>query len=532
MRTHAITISGLVVGLLAASPAASLEGGADGASAAAGAPRLHVEEGTLHLALDDALEIALTRNLSLSIERRRVEESSLAVDEGRGIYDLSLETEATVQDLTSPALSNVDGVPVIDSARRNFNFGLSQLTPLGGQARLSWTGFRNETTSLDSRLNPAYDVGLSFSYRQPLLRDFGRVPTDRGILVARNRANVSRETFEQQAARVLQEVANAYWALVEAIAQLEVAEQGLELARELHEMNKVKVEVGTLAPLELVQSEVGMATREEEIVLAQARVDDATDRLRLLLNLERGALWQAPIHPETDPETEPIEVDLDDALALALDQRPELRARRHTVRSLEIDAAFFKNQRQPRLDLVLGYGWAGVGGNLVLERDPETGEILEALPGGFSDAMSQITSQDFARWWASVNLTLPLQDRAGRARKASAEVALERGQLELEELRQTIRGEVRAAARGVETAAKQIERARISSRLAERNLEAERQRYEAGLSTSFQVLQIQEDLTAARSREVSAVAGYRRALAELFRATGQLPTRHGIELEG
>jgi outer membrane protein TolC len=207
-------------------------------------------------------------------------------------------------------------------------------------------------------------------------------------------------------------------------------------------------------------------------------------------------------------------------------ERPELRnqALQQDLRAL--DLAFYRNQKLPRLDVTARYGYNGIGGDV---HDPSTGALIAS--GGASDAIRQLKDRDFDGWRIQLDFAYPLQNRTARARYAIADVSLEQGKTQMTQLQETVRTEVRRAVRGVRTAAQEIESATASTGLAEKNLDAERKRYENGLSTSFQVLQIQEDLTAARSRQVAAIAGYRRAVAEYYRATGRLLEAEGVELE-
>jgi len=316
-------------------------------------------------------------------------------------------------------------------------------------------------------------------------------------------------------------VEEGYWNLVEARYQLQVSEAALDLARRLHEQNRVRVDVGTLAPLELVQSEVGIATREEEIIRARFAVGNAEDRLRQLLGLDRDAqLWAAEIVPESEAEISAPLLPVEKAIDRALDSRPELASRRTTRRNLEIEAAWRRNQLLPRVDLQATYKLNGVGGD-VLVRSPD-GSVIASAPGGWDDALQQVADLDYRGWTVGIGFSYPLGNRSARAQQASAELAVEQASTQEQELELSIATEVRTAVRAVEAAAKAIESAKASRRLAEKNLEAEQRKYENGLSTSFQVLQIQDDLTAARSRVVSAVSGYRRALAAYRRALGTL----------
>lgn len=494
------------------------------------APNLRVSDGVLSLTLEEAISIALRRNLGLVVERYRLSEANLNLDAAAGIFDTNLTADLSSSDDSSPSASQIDGADVQTTEVQVWNLGVSQLVDTGGTASVQFTNRRLETNSLFASLNPSYASGLDFSFRQPLLRDQGRLATKRNILVARNNQDISRENFELQVAQAVQDVETGYWTLVQSQEQLEVSRESLELAKQLHDQNKIRVEVGTLAPLELVQSEAGVATREEEIIRAEGAVGDAEDRLRQLLNLDLPGAWDLTIDTESDPPVDPFQVDLDEAIAKALAHRPELRQKRIDQQNREVDANFFRNQELPRLDLTVNYGLNGIGGDVPGGVNPFTGEVIEPLPGGYSDALDQVTGGDFDGWSAAVNLVYPLRNRAARAGSALADVALERGEAELRDLELGVATEVRRLVRAVLTAEKARESAAVSRRLEEKNLEAEQKRYDNGMSTSFQVLEIQEDLSAARSREVSSITTYRLALVNYYRAIGGLLEQSGVEI--
>ncbi|MGH9362155.1 MAG: TolC family protein, partial [Thermoanaerobaculia bacterium] len=402
--------------------------------------------------------------------------------------------------------------------------------PSGAGLQFFWNNQRQASDNLFQTLNPQFRSEAGFNLLQPLLRDFGRLPTEHNLRVASLDSRVSGAEFERRVAETVRDVETAYWNLVGARQQLVVAQESLGLARELHERNRIQVEVGTLAPLEMVQSEATIAVREEDIIRAGAAVEDAADQLRRLLNFPPGELWELPIEPQTEPEVVRVAIDLEQAIATALAERWELGQQQLVIERQRIDSAFLRNQALPTLDLSLRYNYAGLGGDLLV-RDPITGEPTgRIVPGGFDDAFEQLTGLDFDTWSASLTFGYPLQNRSARALRTSAELAVEREQAELEDLRASIIAEVRTAARAVDTAAKQIEAARASTRFQERNLEAERKRYENGMSTSFRINEIQEDLTEARSREVTAVTTYRRALADYYLAIGRLLEEKGIDV--
>jgi outer membrane protein TolC len=493
----------------AAAGAAEVTVNVNAARPPAEAPTLEMKDDAIQLSLERAVEIALGQNLGLVIERYTRTQQRLGITQGLGIYDLLANATLQANDRKSATLSAIEAS---QSSSQSANFSFTQLVPSGGSVSFGWDGSRTESNAQIFEASTFYNSGANFSFSQPLLHDFGRLATERGILVARTNSQVSRQEFERQVTATVQQVVDAYWNLVGARQQLVVAQQSLGLARDLHERNRIQVEVGTLAPLEMVQSEAAIASREEDIIRATSAIGDAEDVLRQLLNLPSGDLWAKPILPTTVPETERVSVNVDEAIATALAERPELRTEELRVAQARLDAEFFRNQLKPTLDLNVNYGWSGVGLN-------------------FSDALSQVTGLDFRGWEARLVFAYPIQNRSARAQSAIANLDMERAQTVLDQQKTTIATEVRRAARAVETAAKQIDAARVSREFQEKNLDAERKRYENGMSTAFQITQIQEDVTQARSNEVTATITYRTALAEYYRAIGRLLEQHDVGID-
>ncbi|HSL82897.1 MAG TPA: TolC family protein, partial [Thermoanaerobaculia bacterium] len=393
------------------------------------------DEGIL-LSLDQAVEVALRRNLGLVIERYNWIQTREGVLQSLGIYDTLLSGVARITDTTSPTVEVVEGVPVTQEQTEFYQLGLSQLTPLGGLAELRTSAFNRETNSQNVFLNPLYSARADLTYTQPLLRGFGQLATERQFLVARASTAQSVEIFEQQVSQVIRDVEQAYWDLVEARNQLGVAQEAARLAQVLHEQNRVRVDVGTLAPLELIQSEAGIAAREEDIIRAEAAIGDAADRLRFLLNLESGPYWDAAIVPVTEPETERVPIDVAEAIETALSERPELAAQLRRLDVLEIDRRFFRNLARPQLDLQLNYGLGGLSGEGEAP-DPETGGIIR-VEGGFSEAYEQVFDRDFDGWSAQLVFSYPLQNRERRAQATISGLAVDQGLAELERLQRQI----------------------------------------------------------------------------------------------
>ncbi|MFY9826372.1 MAG: TolC family protein, partial [Thermoanaerobaculia bacterium] len=470
---------------------------------------LNVKAGKVQLSLDQAVEIALRQNLDLVVQRYTRTQQRLSIVQSLGIYDLL--PNATLSDFssTSPAVSQVNGSK---NDVQNLNFSFTQRVPTGGDLTLGFTNQRSVNNSPFRSAATLFNSGFSFSYNQPLLQNFGRLATERGILIARNNSDVGRQQFNLQVTATIQQVENAYWNLVQAKDQLSVAEESLGLAKELHERNRIQVEVGTMAPLELVQSEAAIATREGTIIGAAAAVGNAEDVLRRLLNVPSGSLWETPIEPTTRPETERIAINVDEAIKTAYDSRPELRSQDLQLALAKLNADYFRGLLKPSLGLQVSYGYNGSATT-------------------FNDTFSQVTGLGFSTWQAQLVFAYPLQNRSARAQSASANLDIDRFKLLYESEKNVVATEVRTAARGVVTAAKQIDAAAKSTEYQQKNLEAERKRYENGMSTSFNITSIQDQLTQARSVQVQAIVGYRTALAEYYRAIGKLPAQDGVTID-
>jgi outer membrane protein TolC len=473
-------------------------------------PAFDIRDQAIQLSVDRAVEIALQRNLAVVIQRYTRVQQRLAIIDALGVYDLNATIDAVAASSNQMAATTFDPS---QSEHQDLNYGLRQRTPQGGTVSVGWTNRRSQSNSNQATLPSSFSSGLSFEFVQPLLRNYGRYFNERNILVAQVNSQLSRQDFELQVTTVSQQVVNAYWNLVNAREQLGVAQQSLQLARDLHERNRIEVEVGTRAVLELTQSDAAIATRESDIIQAASAVGDAEDVLRQLLNLPPGPLWSTTIVPTTPPQTdEKVTVNVDEALRIALAQRPELRSQDLQLAQARRDADYFRSQLKPNLDLDVNYNYNG-------------------FANSYSGAFNQITGLDFRGWTVQLSFAYPIQNRSARAQSATANVAVDRFQALYDQQRLVIETEVRRASRAVNTAVKSIEAAGKAREFQEKNLDAEKKRYENGLSTSFQITQIQDQLTQARSAEVTATVNYRTALAEYYRSIGRLLDQEGVVID-
>ena len=480
----------------------------------------------LKLSLEDAVRTTMERNLGLQIQRYDYQMVGQRYIGQYGIFDPNLNASFEKSNEKNATVSTNES-----SSRRTTraNFGVDALLPTGGTVSAAFNNDRIAQVGGGTFVNPAYDAGLVFTAKQPLLRDFGTDVTRRGITIARNNLGISEETFRGVLMNTAVSVEQAYLDLVYARQFVDVVKDALFLARDQSRITQIRIDVGASAPLDILQPRVQIATQEEALIAAEASVRDAEDRLRQLMHLD-PADWDRPILP-TDPVTyTPLAVNVQDSVARAYDLRPELREAKYTTEIRRVNYLFARNQMLPAVDLSLSYGASGVGGTL-FQRDPVTGDQTITSRTRYPHAFNQVISNDFPSWTIGVNFAVPLFNIGARAEAKRAELDFDQSKALQDQTRETIAVDVRGTARAMETAAREIGASRTAREAAEQNLTAERKRYENGMTTNFNVLQIQQQLSDARVSEIQALVGYNKAVANYHRAVGDLLEIRRITVE-
>ncbi|HXI13261.1 MAG TPA: TolC family protein [Thermoanaerobaculia bacterium] len=480
----------------------------------------------LKLSLDSAIGTAVQRNLGVELQRFDYRISGYTLRSAYGLFD-----PLATADLLKVSNNNPVTSPFFTSGsdRTLLNFGVRQFLPTGGNYAVGFNSNRSESVGGGTFINPAYNSELSLEANQPLLRNFGVDVNRRQINIARNSLGISQEAFRTRLINTSVSVEDAYLDLIYARQVLDVAKQSLFLATDQERITRIRIDVGASAPLDILQPRVAVATREEELIAAQALVRDAEDRLRQLMNLD-PAEWDRPILPTDSVGARLGPIDLGQAVATALELRPELRQLKLGTDIREIEYTFARNQTLPQLDLNVSYGAAGLGGRSA-EIDPVTGRPTGRINRTtYSNALEQVFGNEFASWTVGLNVGIPITNIGARSDKKRAELALERARADEETTKQIITVEVRKAVRDIETAANQITASRAARDAAEKNLDAERKRYENGMTTNFNVLLIQQQLSDSRVRELQALVFYDKAVSNYHRAIGDLLDEKNIAI--
>jgi HAE1 family hydrophobic/amphiphilic exporter-1 len=495
-----------------------------------GAPS--TSEGQLSLDLAAAFQLALTRNLELVVGRYNLASADANIHANTGIFDLGLGFGVGGDYTESPAATALEGAEITESRDTRFGLRIDQLLPTGTQLQFDAGAIRSATNSRFFFVNPRWNMDASILLRQPLLRGFGTLVNRAGIVIARNNRARTAEAFEIAVVGTLQVVENSYWDLVATRRAVSVSEQSLELAERLLRETDERVKVGTSAPIDLVQSESGVATRRQNLIAARNLAANAEDGLKAVLGFDAPEEWLTGIETTETYEFQPIETDLREAIDTALERRPEIREKRLEIEQLDYNVKLARNNVLPNLDLEAGYGFGGIGGDIYIRED-DAGIPIDPpiiIPGGPGDAWKQVRNGDFPNWRLGAQFSIPLGNNEAQGRLAQRRFLHERGLVELAALRQQIIREVRISVRALEDGAAQVEASLAARDLAERNLEAEETKFENGLSTNYQVLEIQEDLAQAQLSLIRAYLDYRKALVGYRYATGTLLDFVGVDI--
>jgi outer membrane protein TolC len=468
----------------------------------------------LNLSLEEAVQRAIANNLDIAVEKFEPESSELAVSELRGFYQPTLSSTVGQVSKETPAQTAFAGADVESRDTLTYDFGAEQTLRTGGSLRLDFQNHRGDTNSVFESFNPSFGSNLNATLAQPLLRDLKVDNRRYQIKVARKNREISDVEFRQTVVNTVANVKNRYYDLLYAIDNLAAQRKSLSLAVDLVDQNRAKVRAGTMAQLDVVTAESEQASREESVLVAEAAVADAEDMLRRAIFPDNAAAtWAQRIVPVDRPTAEPVRVDVEAAVVRALGARTDIVATRKRLESSEYAVSYARNQLLPALDLVAGYGGTGVGGTRLV-RETTGGPVIETVPGGFNDALSDVLRNRFRTWNASVTLSYPFLNRQAGAAHARARVTRDQSRVSLRRLEMQITAEVRSAARAVETNYKRVETTAAARVLQERRLETETKKFAAGMSTNFLVTQTQRDVVLAEVAEVRAAADYRKSLVE------------------
>jgi outer membrane protein len=389
--------------------------------------------------------------------------------------------------------------------------GLSQTLPkYGTNYSLGWSFTHTTSNSILNSYNPLVQSGLSVSVSQPLIRNLSFDSNRQQLATSRTNRDIADTRLRESLVHTTANVKSAYWNLVSARATVDARRSTIDLAQELVRVNKAKVDVGSSPPLDLVSAQAEVAADQEQLIIAETSVKEAEDRLRLLIfDTANRDSWNVEIETVDSPPIATPAIDLEAAVTRALAQRADLLRSRKDIENTKTNVKFTSNQKLPDVRVNGSYQASGLGGTQILRSGGFPGNILG--PGTITpigDVLGQLFAHDYPTWGVGVSVSYPLGDSVEQANHARAQLEQSQSEQRLKAAEARAISQVRDAAWKIEMNAKRIETTRSARELAEQRLDAERKRFEVGMSTSFLTIQAQRDLANARTNELGAVLAY------------------------
>lgn len=472
-----------------------------------------IEGPRLALSVREAVSIALARSFDVTIAGFSPDLAENEITKEESVFD-----PAAVADVSASKSSLETASRLVAAGDRretetqSLSGGIRQRLVTGAEYSLIFEGIKESTNSLQNSFDPTFQTGLTFTIRQPLLRNFGVDFNRAKIRVAAAAKEQTLHAYRKQVIETVDAVEQAYWNLVFSIENLQFRRKSLDLAKDLLRRNRIQVEVGTLAPIEITEAEATVASREEALLVAEREVKDREDALKMLLNVtDKPFSWGISILPTDKPAFRAVKLDEMHLTLKALSKHADLESARIEIEKKKIDLKTAKQNLLPQLDLN-----ASASSNSLARKG------TKALEERFGDDGYTVSG--------GVSFRVPLGNRQAKASYRQAQLRHAQTVASYHQKRQTVMEAVRRGARRVRVDVKRIEATRVARRLAEERLDAQEKKFKVGLWTSRDILEDQEGLANALTQETRALIDYHKSLASLDRATHSTLERFQIEM--
>ncbi|MBE7541694.1 MAG: TolC family protein [Bryobacteraceae bacterium] len=496
----------------------------------------YVVDGKLTLSLKAYLDLVLANNTNIGIQKLTLEIPKNGIQRALGVFDPTFTANFSATRSETPATNELEGANIVSTLNQPFTARVQQLLPTSTTVFGQWSGSRQSSNNQFLLFNPGWNNTLQMGFTQPLLRGRGMNITRLPITIAKRQVRVQEFTFRDQVQNLIVQAENAYWDLVSARERLRVQEQALSLAEESLKRARRELELGATPELEIYQPEQQAATARIGVVQVQYQIKQFEDSLRRQIGADLDPAFQSiPIVLTEDVSQAPDdrEYSPNEMVDLAKQNRPDLMSLRTSleVNDLQIESAM--NQLKPQLNFQGTYSTTGRGGTARLRPGQpgypagSTGVVI--IPGGLGDAFNQWFN--FNTFAFSLNLQLPLRDRAASAGLADAVVNKRLNAMRERNIEQQLRQEVLNAITQVESSREGVKLARIALEFAEKRVEADQKRYDLGVIQIFFLLSAQTDLTQAQSNLVNQTVQYKRNLLVLQQRLGTLLEDKGLVLQ-
>ncbi len=470
------------------------------------------------MTLDQAIARALETNLDIQTARLSPRMQAFSLEAARAAFTPTLNGTYGYNNSTNQSTSQLDGGARTTTERHSFNTSIQQTVPwYGGRMGLGFNNSRTSTDNSFSTLNPSYRSTLNLDYTQPLLAGLSTDNQRTALQTQQIQGSITEIQLVGRIDNITEQVRQAYWGLRAAIEQIEIQRRSLAQSQQLLADNQVRVRLGTMAQIQVIQAEAQVAGAEQALLNAQIqwRNQELAFKSLLISGADDPLLYQT-VNPADVPTFLDQAVDIEAALEIALRERTDIREARQDRQIAELDLEVTENNRLPELNLTASYALAGVGGT-EYSRSGLGGAPVLVSQGGYADGINQITAFDTPTWNLGLSFSYPIGMRSAKANLQRARLQMEQRDLAIRSQELAIVTEVTSAGLSVTDTRLQLAAATRSRELSEQSAAAEVTRFNAGAATNFEVVAAQDEVTSARLSELRATINHINAIAEFER---------------
>jgi outer membrane protein len=462
------------------------------------------------LTADQAVARALERNVTLSQQRLTPQTFDYSLAATYAFYRPNLTSAVSTQSQTTLARQTIEGASKINQDNATWNAGIAQnMRWQGGNYSVSWNNNRVASNQNNTLFNPQYTAGFQAIYVQPILANRKIDNTRANLLTTEIQQDISELDLQSITASIVAQTRNAYWDFVFSILNVENQRASLDLSSKLVQDNRARVEIGTMAPIDIVQAQAEEATRRQALVNAEATRQNAELALKqLIVSGTDDPLWTSSVNPIDVPTPGEEAVDLEAAVRNALANRTDLLTAKKNIDAANVTLRSLSNQTMPTLNLQGTYRLDGRGG---ISTDPTV------PPTDWWNALGGIGNFDAPTWTLQMNFAYPLGKSAAEANKARQQIIIRQNQTAVKATELQIATDVTAASIAIRNSLEAIKAATAARELSVKRAEAAQSKLDVGMATNFEVVQAQRDLADARNQELREHLNYRRALIDFQR---------------
>lgn len=494
-----------------------------------------IRSGALPLTVGDVINLMIQNNLDIGVNRLSPLSTSFLIESFYRPFEPTLHFQASLGRDTTPSTSQLTGAPSLSVLSQGYTVGFGETLPTGTNVGVDFTMNRSSSNSAFNTFNPAWRGNVRYSINQHLLRDRGRINNTRQIRVAQNNRSISEVQFERQLIDLVAQGQRLYWDLVFTAEDIKVKQRSMELAQKTLSDNQIQVQIGTLAPIDVVQAESEVATRREQLIVSTFTQSQMEDQVKKLISPQGDpGMVLARLSPTESaklPGATALPI-VEQAIRVALENRPEMRQLDMEIQNKESDVQSMQNQLLPTVDVFANYNQTGVGGRETLRNGfGGTAPIISVHEGGLGDAFGQLFGYNYTGYAIGFSVQIPLRNRAAQGEHARATTEKRIVENRKSAQAQQIALEVRNALTILEMNRARIEAAQKARELAERRLDAEQKKFDLGASTIRFVLEEQRNVTQSQTNEIASLVNYTKALVDLDRAMGMILRNNNIEIE-